>query len=112
MADTVSDFLVRRLHEWGVRRIYGYPGDGINGIIGGFHEHGDRVEFVQTRHEEIAAFAAAADAKPTGEVGGPARGRRRRGGLLDRDAAPAAALDERPAPGWTGQPRQTRSGAT
>ena len=33
MAELVSDFLIRRLHEWGVRRIYGYPGDGINGII-------------------------------------------------------------------------------
>ncbi len=49
--------------------MFGYPGDGINGILGGFHEHGDDVEFVQTRHEEIAAFAATAHAKLTDEVG-------------------------------------------
>jgi pyruvate dehydrogenase (quinone) len=55
--------------EWGVRQVYGYPGDGISGIIGGFHEVGDRLEFIQVRHEEIAAFAACAHAKFTGEVG-------------------------------------------
>jgi pyruvate dehydrogenase (quinone) len=68
-SETVGAYVVRRLHENGVNRIYGYPGDGINGILGGFHEHGDEVEFVQTRHEEIAAFAATAHAKFTGEVG-------------------------------------------
>jgi pyruvate dehydrogenase (quinone) len=62
-------FLERLADEWGVRRIYGYPGDGINGIIGGFHEVGDRLEFTQVRHEEIASFAACAHAKFTGEVG-------------------------------------------
>jgi len=61
--------MLKRLHEWGVQRIYGYPGDGINGLLGAFHEMGDRVEFIQTRHEEIAAFAATAHAKLTGEVG-------------------------------------------
>src|SRR5947209_4535734 len=71
MADkTTGQFLLERLaDDWGVRRIYGYPGDGINGLIGGFHEVGDRIEFTQTRHEEIAAFAACAHAKFTGEVG-------------------------------------------
>jgi pyruvate dehydrogenase (quinone) len=69
MSETVGAFVLKRLHEHGVGRIYGYPGDGINGILGGFHEHGDEVEFVQTRHEEIAAFAACAHAKLTGEVG-------------------------------------------
>jgi pyruvate dehydrogenase (quinone) len=71
MADkTTGVFVLERLaDEWGVRRIYGYPGDGINGLIGGFHEVGDRLEFIQTRHEEIAAFAACAHAKFTGEVG-------------------------------------------
>src|SRR5436305_4880050 len=61
--------MLKRLHEWGSEQIYGYPGDGINGIIGAFHEVGDRVEFIQCRHEEIAAFAATAHAKFTGEVG-------------------------------------------
>jgi pyruvate dehydrogenase (quinone) len=69
MAETVGAFILRRLHEHGVRHVFGYPGDGINGILGGFHEHGDLVEFVQVRHEEIAAFAATAHAKLTGEVG-------------------------------------------
>ena len=69
MSETVGAYVLKRLHENGVNRIYGYPGDGINGILGGFHEHGDEVEFIQTRHEEIAAFAASAHAKLTGEVG-------------------------------------------
>src|SRR5215213_4604709 len=69
MAQNVSSFILGRLHDWGVERIYGYPGDGINGLIGAFHEHGDEVEFVQVRHEELAAFMATAHAKLTGEVG-------------------------------------------
>jgi pyruvate dehydrogenase (quinone) len=69
MSETVGAFVLKRLHEHGVDRIYGYPGDGINGVLGGFHVHGEEVEFVQTRHEEIAAFAACAHAKLTGEVG-------------------------------------------
>jgi len=65
----VSVFMLQRLREWGVRRIYGYPGDGTNGLNLAFHEVGDEVEFVQLRHEELAAFAACAHAKLTGEVG-------------------------------------------
>jgi pyruvate dehydrogenase (quinone) len=68
MAETVGTFMLERLVDWGVRRIYGYPGDGINGILGGFHEVED-IEFIQVRHEEIASFAACAHAKFTGEVG-------------------------------------------
>src|SRR3954451_4146612 len=64
---TVAHFALQRLHDHGVRRIYGYPGDGINGFLGAFHE--SDVEFLQTRHEEIAAFAATAHAKFTDEVG-------------------------------------------
>jgi pyruvate dehydrogenase (quinone) len=67
---TTGQFILEHLADaWGVRRIYGYPGDGINGILGGFHEVGDRLAFTQVRHEEIAAFAATAHAKFTGEVG-------------------------------------------
>jgi pyruvate dehydrogenase (quinone) len=69
MSETVGAFILRRLHEHGVRHVFGYPGDGINGILGGFHTYGDRVEFIQTRHEEIAAFCATAHAKFTDEVG-------------------------------------------
>ena len=69
MSETVGAHMLSRLHEWGVDKMYGYPGDGINGILGAFHEVGDKVEFVQCRHEEIAAFAACAHAKLTGDVG-------------------------------------------
>jgi pyruvate dehydrogenase (quinone) len=65
----VGDFLVRRLSEWGVKRIYGYPGDGINGIMGALDRASDRIEFVQARHEEMSAFMACGHAKFTGEVG-------------------------------------------
>jgi pyruvate dehydrogenase (quinone) len=66
---TVGQFILERLADWGVKRVYGYPGDGINGVLGGFHEVGERIEFVQVRHEELASFAACAHAKFTGEVG-------------------------------------------
>jgi pyruvate dehydrogenase (quinone) len=69
MADTVGDFVLKRLHEWGVSRIYGYPGDGINGIIGALDRQSDTVEFVQARHEEMAAFMACGHAKFGGGVG-------------------------------------------
>ena len=72
MSDTCSDFLLERLHQWGVRRIYGYPGDGINGIIGALgraEKNSHRIEFIQARHEEMAAFMACGHAKFTGEVG-------------------------------------------
>jgi pyruvate dehydrogenase (quinone) len=68
MPDT-AQFILNRLTEWGIKRVYGYPGDGINGLLGAFHEVGDKLEFTQTRHEEIASFAACAHAKLTGEVG-------------------------------------------
>jgi pyruvate dehydrogenase (quinone) len=69
MAKTVSDFFWQRLGEWGVRRIFGYPGDGINGLVGALDRAGDKFEFVQVRHEEMAAFMASAHAKFTGDVG-------------------------------------------
>ena len=71
MSQTVGDFLLERLMTWGVRRIYGYPGDGINGILGAFSRssNGERPEFIQARHEEMAAFMACAHAKFTNEVG-------------------------------------------
>jgi pyruvate dehydrogenase (quinone) len=69
MAATVSDFLVERLKAWGVRRVYGYPGDGINGVVGALARASDEIAFVQARHEEMAAFMACGHAKFTGEVG-------------------------------------------
>jgi pyruvate dehydrogenase (quinone) len=69
MSKLTADFLLERLAENGVRRIYGYPGDGINAIVGALERHKDKLEFVQVRHEEQAAFMACAHAKWTGEVG-------------------------------------------
>ncbi len=69
MKNTVSDYLLKRMGEWGIKRIYGYPGDGINGIMGALNRHKDEMEFIQVRHEEMAAFMACAHAKFTGEVG-------------------------------------------
>src|SRR5688572_2789675 len=66
---TVSDHILDRLSQWGVRHIYGYPGDGINGLLGALDRAGDRFTFVQSRHEELSAFMACAHAKFTGEVG-------------------------------------------
>src|SRR3954463_14470862 len=69
MAKTVSEALVARLKKWGVRRIYGYPGDGINGVVGALARHRKEIEFIEPRHEEMAAFMACGHAKFTGEVG-------------------------------------------
>src|SRR6201992_455592 len=69
MAKSVADFLIERLHAWGVRRIFGYPGDGINGVFGALNRAGGKIEFMQARHEEAAAFMASGFAKFTGELG-------------------------------------------
>src|SRR5437588_8932851 len=66
---TVSDFMLKRLSAWGIKRIFGYPGDGILGIMGALERQQDLFDFVQVRHEEMAAFMASAHAKYTGEVG-------------------------------------------
>jgi pyruvate dehydrogenase (quinone) len=68
MAATVGDFLLKRLSQWGIRQVYGYPGDGINGIMGAFGRSKD-LRFIQARHEELAAFMACAHAKFSGQVG-------------------------------------------
>jgi pyruvate dehydrogenase (quinone) len=69
MAKQVSDFLLERLLDWGITRIFGFPGDGINGIIGALDRAKDKIDFVQVRHEEDAAFMACGHSKFTGEVG-------------------------------------------
>ncbi len=65
----VADFMLERLTQWGVHRVYGYPGDGINGMLGAFDRAKGDPELIQTRHEEMAAFMACGHAKFTGEVG-------------------------------------------
>jgi pyruvate dehydrogenase (quinone) len=70
MSRTVADFVVERLKAWGVTRIFGYSGDGINGVLGAIQRADDPgFEFVQVRHEEMAAFMAVAHAKFTGRPG-------------------------------------------
>jgi len=69
MAQTVGDFVVARLQAWGVRTLFGYPGDGINGVFGALNRAEGRIRFIQARHEEMAAFMASAYAKFTGELG-------------------------------------------
>jgi pyruvate dehydrogenase (quinone) len=69
MARTVSDSLIERLRAWGVQRIYGYPGDGINGILAALVQAGNKPRFIQARHEETAAFMACGHAKFTGDPG-------------------------------------------
>jgi len=69
MALTVGDYLVQRLLQWGTKRLFGYPGDGINGIMAAVERAQGELQFVQARHEEMAAFMACAHAKFTGEAG-------------------------------------------
>ncbi len=69
MGQTAADNLCERLIAWDVGTIYGFPGDGINGLLGALRRHRDELRFVQTRHEEMAAFMACGHAKFTGEVG-------------------------------------------
>jgi glyoxylate carboligase len=69
MTQLVGDYLVRRLAEWGVKRVFGYLGDGINGVMGALGRHRRLIDFVQVRHEEMAALMACAHAKFTGEAG-------------------------------------------
>src|ERR671939_1720264 len=66
---TVADYVLKRLTDWGVHRIYGYPGDGINAFLGAFDRAAGDPEFIQVRHEEMAAFMACGHAKFTGEIG-------------------------------------------
>jgi len=63
-----ADFFVDRLKTWGVKRIFGYSGDGINGVMGALQRDGG-IDFIQPRHEEMGAFMAVAHAKFTGELG-------------------------------------------
>lgn len=69
MYPNAADNLNERLIDWGVTTIYGFPGDGINGILGALRRHEDRLRFIQIRHEEMASFMACGHAKFTREVG-------------------------------------------
>ena len=69
MAISVGQYVMQRMQEWGVERIYAYPGDGINGLLAGQRKNENKPRFIQARHEELAAFMASAHAKFTGTVG-------------------------------------------
>ena len=68
-ATTVADHILGRLREWGVEYVFGYPGDGINGLLSAWGRAGNRPRFVQSRHEEMSAFEAVGYAKFTGRLG-------------------------------------------
>lgn len=69
MTTSVGDYLIERLRDWGIKHVFAYPGDGINGIVAAFGRAKDAPQFVQARHEEMAAFEATGYAKFTGDVG-------------------------------------------
>ena len=69
MSINVSDFVWQRLQEWGIKRVYGYPGDGVGGLDVALEKVKDSLQYIQVRHEEMAAFMASAHAKFTGQVG-------------------------------------------
>jgi pyruvate dehydrogenase (quinone) len=69
MAPTVADYLLERLRAWGVDHVFAYAGDGINGVLAAWGRAGNKPQFIQARHEEMAAFEAVGYAKFTGRVG-------------------------------------------
>ena len=69
MSMNVSEFVWQRLVDWGLTRVYGYPGDGVGGLDVALEKAKDKMQYVQVRHEEMAAFMASAHAKFTGGVG-------------------------------------------
>src|SRR5690348_13639463 len=69
MAELVADYILKRLREWDIHRIYGYPGDGINALLGALDRAKGDPELIQVRHEEMAAFMACGHAKFSGELG-------------------------------------------
>src|ERR1700722_2657226 len=111
MGQTAGVCLCERLIEWGVDTIYGFPGDGINGILGALGRHKDQLRFIQTRHEEMAAFMACGHAKFTDEVGvclatsGP-------GAIHLLNGLYDAKLDHRPVLAIVGQQPRTVLGAS
>jgi pyruvate dehydrogenase (quinone) len=110
MSATVGDYVMQRLHGWGVRTIYGYPGDGITGFLGALNRASDNLRFVQVRHEELAAFMASAHAKFSGEVGvcmatsGP-------GAIHLLNGLYDAAMDNQPVVAVVGQQKRMSLGA-
>lgn len=111
MAQNVSEFIWHRLSEWGLKRVYGYPGDGVGSLDVALEKAKEYMEYVQVRHEEMAAFMASAHAKFTGEVGlcyatsGP-------GGIHLLNGLYDAKLDHVPVVALVGQQARTALGAS
>lgn len=107
---TVADFVLARLREWGIHRIYGYPQDGINAFLGALDRTDAGPEFIQARHEGMAAAMASGHTKFTGELGCCVR--RRHGSAPPRDQA-GTGRAQRPALRYLGSPhvdaRRSRS---
>ena len=111
MSKLVADAILERLRAWGVHRIYGYPGDGINALLGALDRAEGDPELIQVRHEEMAAFMACGHAKFTGEVGvcmatsGP-------GAIHLLNGLYDAKLDHQPVVAIVGQQAQTALGGS
>ena len=109
MSRNVSEYVWHRLSEWGLNRVYGYPGDGVDGS--GFGKSQGLLEYVQVRHEEMAALMASAHAKFTGQVGlcyatsGP-------GAIHLLNGLYDAKLDRMPVVALVGQQARTALGAS
>ena len=110
MSKLVADAILERLRAWGIHRIYGYPGDGINALLGALDRAEGDPELIQVRHEEMAAFMACGHAKFSGEVGvcmatsGP-------GAIHLLNGLYDAKLDHQPVVAIVGQQAQTALGA-
>lgn len=111
MSNTVADVILSRLREWGVKQVFGYPGDGINGLLAAWSDADDDPQFVQSRHEEMSAFEAVGFAKFSGQVGictatsGP-------GGVHLLNGLYDAKLDHAPVVAIVGQTAQSAMGGS
>jgi pyruvate dehydrogenase (quinone) len=113
MSDHVSDFVLSRLREWGVHRIYGYPGDGINGFLGALDRAKGDPEFIQTRHEEMAAFMACGHAKFAGpDTVGVCMATSGPGAIHLLNGLYDAKLDHQPVVAIVGQQKRSSIGAS
>src|SRR3954453_18350923 len=106
----VSDFIVKRLGEWGVTRIFGYSGDGINGILGALGRAGNKPELIQPPHEELCALMATGHAKFTGQ-GGVCLSTQGPGAIHLLNGLYDARLDHQPVVAIIGQQSQMSMGA-
>lgn len=71
MADKInaSDAMIKVLEDWGVTHIFGLPGGSFDSTMNALHNRRDTMKYIQVRHEEAGALAAAGEAKFTGKIG-------------------------------------------